>query len=148
MLRDNAEQLAATVSPGDVVIIHDPQPAGLAAAVKGWGLPVVWRCHVGVDDDNEYTDDAWEFLRPYLEPYVDAYVFTRAEYAPDWVPADRLHVIKPSIDPLSPKNQLLSPETTVGALDPRRASSTALGSSRYRSCGRTARRAGSGTSPT
>jgi trehalose synthase len=43
-------------------------------------------------------------------------VFTRAEYAPDWVPPGRLHVIKPSIDPLSPKNQPMSREDVLGAL--------------------------------
>jgi trehalose synthase len=116
IMRDNAEELAATVAPGDVVIIHDPQPAGLASAVKGWGIPVVWRCHVGIEEQNDQTNDAWEFLRPYLEPYVDAYVFTRAEYAPDWIPTDRLFVIKPSIDPLAPKNQPMDDETVVGVL--------------------------------
>ena len=116
VLRENSEQLAATVAPGDVVIIHDPQPAGLAAAVKSWGIPVVWRCHVGIGEQNEHTKGAWDFMRPYLEPYVDAYVFTRAEYAPDWVPKDRLFVIKPSIDPLAPKNQPMDAQTVVGAL--------------------------------
>ena len=48
----------------------------------------------------------WEFLRPYLEP-VDAFVFTRAEFAPDWVDRDRLHVITPSIDPFCAKNAQL-----------------------------------------
>ena len=113
---DNAEQLAANVSAGDAVIIHDPQPAGLAATVKSWGLPVVWRCHVGIDEQNDYTEEAWAFLRPYLEPSVDGYVFTRRQYVPAWVPAERVTIIKPAIDPLSPKNQLLSSDTVVGAL--------------------------------
>ncbi|MEZ5115392.1 MAG: glycosyltransferase [Candidatus Nanopelagicales bacterium] len=114
--RANSDELAATVVAGDVVILHDPQPAGLAAAVRSWGVPVVWRCHVGVDFRNEYTDEAWDFLRPYLEPSVDAYVFTREAYAPDWVPRDRLAVIKPSIDPLAAKNRALDPDVVVGAL--------------------------------
>jgi trehalose synthase len=116
VLRENSEQLAATVAPGDVVILHDPQPAGLAAAVKSWGIPVVWRCHVGIEQQDEYTQEAWDFLRPYLEPYVDAYVFTRTEYAPAWIPRDRLFVIRPSIDPLAPKNQPMDEATVVGAL--------------------------------
>jgi trehalose synthase len=116
VMRQNAELLAATVFPGDAVIVHDPQPAGLAAALKSWGLPVVWRCHIGVDEHNEFTAEAWSFLRPYLEPYVDAYVFTREQYAPSWVPRDRLHVIKPSIDPLAPKNQPMDDATVLHAL--------------------------------
>ena len=39
-LRDNAAQLASAVRPGDIVVLHDPQPAGLAPAmrraVRGW----------------------------------------------------------------------------------------------------------------
>ena len=72
---------------------------GLLRSCKAWGLPVVWRCHFGSDDSNEFTEEAWTFLRAYLEPYVDAYVFTRASYAPDWIPKERLHVIKPSDPP-------------------------------------------------
>ena len=47
---------------------------------------------------------------------MDAYVFTRAGYAPDWVPAERLHVIRPSIDPLAPKNLSLSAEEAANVL--------------------------------
>ncbi len=110
VMRRNTDELSAFVVDGDVVILHDPQTAGIARFLSDLGIPVVWRCHVGVDGSNEWTEDAWSFLRPYLEPYVDAYVFTRAQYAPAWVPQDRLHVIRPSIDPLSPKNHDMSAE--------------------------------------
>ena len=40
------------VRPGDVVILHDPQTAGLAPALRERGRDVVWRCHVGVDAPN------------------------------------------------------------------------------------------------
>jgi len=33
VLRQNADELLALVQPGDVVLIHDPQPAGLVEAV-------------------------------------------------------------------------------------------------------------------
>lgn len=116
VMRENAELLAATVFPGDVVIVHDPQPAGLAESLKAWGLPVVWRCHIGSDTSNEFTEEAWSFLRPYLEPFVDAYVMTRRQYAPPWMASDKVHVIKPSIDPLAPKNQPMEDATVVHAL--------------------------------
>jgi trehalose synthase len=74
VLRANAAQLANAVRPGDLVIIHDPQPAGLAAAMRRRAR-VVWRCHVGVDAGNARTEAGWEFLRRYVEPRnVDAYV--------------------------------------------------------------------------
>ncbi len=105
----NAEELAANVVAGDVVLLHDPQPAALAPLMANWGVPLVWRCHVGTENGTEYSAEVWEFLRPFLEPYIDAYVFTRHAYVPDWVPADRLHVIHPAIDPMAPKNRQISP---------------------------------------
>jgi trehalose synthase len=111
-----APALLAQLRPGDVVILHDPQPAGLAEILNEHGYPVVWRCHVGVDFDNAYTDEAWGFLRPLLDGFVDQYVFTRESYAPDWIPREQLRIIKPAIDPLAPKNQELGPNDIVGAL--------------------------------
>jgi trehalose synthase len=58
----------------------------------------------------------WDFLRPYLEPFVDHYVFTDPRFPPDWVPMDRYHTIWPSIDPFSPKNQDMSSETVEAIL--------------------------------
>ncbi|MFZ0325155.1 MAG: glycosyltransferase [Actinomycetes bacterium] len=116
VMRSNFEELAAVVAPGDVVILHDPQTAGLADALSSRDIPVVWRCHVGIDGHNQWTEQAWEFLRPYLVDSVDAFVFTRESYAPEWVPRPRLHIIKPSLDPLAPKNQSLSAEEAAAVL--------------------------------
>ena len=65
-LRKNADELLTLVRPNDVVLIHDPQPAGLAGAMRSAGAKVIWRCHVGVDEPNEWTERSWSFLRPYL----------------------------------------------------------------------------------
>jgi trehalose synthase len=104
VLRHNAEELLAFVRPGDVVIIHDPQPAALGAVAKQAGASVVWRCHVGLDHPNQWSERAWNFLRPYVAE-ADAMVVSRAAFAPPWAEADRLHVITPSIDPFSAKNE-------------------------------------------
>ena len=114
-LHENAEDLAALVQPGDVVLLHDPQPAGLLAAVQAAGASVVWRCHVGVDTPNEYSERGWEFLRPYIEA-ADAFVFTRRAFAPSWVSADRVAVIPPSIDPFSAKNEDIEPSEALRVL--------------------------------
>jgi len=123
VLERNAAQLAAAVHPGDIVLLHDPQPAGLASTMRQRGAQVVWRCHIGVDVPNARSEMGWNFLRPYLEPpSADAYVFTRRGFAPPWIPAALIHEIAPAIDPFSPKNQELSPEqaeailTSVGLL--------------------------------
>lgn len=102
--RANADELLALVRPRDVVLLHDPQTAGLAHALARAGVIVIWRCHVGADNPNEHTERAWSFLRPYLEA-VDAYVFTRRQYTPAWADPERTVVIPPSIDPFSAKNQ-------------------------------------------
>lgn len=103
----NATAIASQVRAGDVVILHDPQTAGLAASLKSVGAAVLWRCHVGTDETNQWTEQAWAFLRPYLAA-CDGFVFTRRSYVPAWIPMDRVSIIPPSIDPFSPKNQELS----------------------------------------
>lgn len=46
------------------MILHDPQTAGLAGAMKGTGATIIWRCHVGLDLPNRATRQAWSFLHP------------------------------------------------------------------------------------
>jgi trehalose synthase len=104
VLHRNGEQLLALIRPGDLVLIHDPQPAGLLAVLKGAGSRVVWRCHVGRDEPNQWTERAWAFLGPYLQD-ADAYVVSRSAFAPPWAEPARIHVIPPSIDPFSAKNE-------------------------------------------
>jgi trehalose synthase len=107
MLDANAVELVARVRPGDVVLLHDPQTAGLAAPLAQAGARVVWRCHIGVDWEDDVTRAGWEFLRPHLTA-AEAYVFSRRTYVPSWIPAGKVWIIRPSIDPFSPKNQPLS----------------------------------------
>ena len=105
----NAEALRAFVRAGDVVILHDPQTAALARIAMPQGVSVVWRCHVGIDDQNAHSERGWAFLRPYIED-VDAFVFSREQFAPAWIPRDRLATIAPSIDPFSAKNEAMDPD--------------------------------------
>jgi trehalose synthase len=107
VLRRNADELLALTRPGDVIVLHDPQTAGLAPLLAGTGTLVLWRCHVGRDTPNEWTERAWSFLRPYLEDAA-GFVFSRASFAPAWAPADRTFLIPPSIDPFSAKNEPMS----------------------------------------
>ncbi len=103
VLAANAAELLPRIRPGDLVLLHDPQTAGLAPALAARGARVAWRSHIGVDWENDATRAAWDFLRPYLDA-ADGYVFTRRQYAPAWVPARQTWIIPPSIDPFSAKN--------------------------------------------
>ena len=97
--------VAATewVRRGDIVLVHDPQPAGMITGLRQLGAHVVWRSHIGTDAVNEHTERGWAFLREFLED-AQRFVFTRRQYAPAWLPDERLVVIPPSIDPFSTKN--------------------------------------------
>ena len=104
----NAVALRRRLRPGDVVLLHDPQTAGLVEPLTEAGLLVVWRCHIGADQTNRYTEEAWDFLRPFLEP-CPYFVFSRASFVPGWMAKDRVSIIPPSIDPFSPKNRPIPP---------------------------------------
>ncbi len=104
VLAGQRDDLLGRIRPEDVVLLHDPQTAGLVDLVQEAGAHAVWRCHIGSNAVTPSSEAAWAFLRPFVEK-AGALVFTRPEYAPEWVPQDRLHVIAPSIDPLAVKNR-------------------------------------------
>jgi trehalose synthase len=110
VLARNLAELTSRVAPGDLVLLHDPQTAGLCSALRDRGTRVTWRCHIGSDVSDDHTEQGWSFLRPYVEN-ADAFVFSRRVYAPPWAADDRLMVIPPSIDPFSAKN------APLGAVD-------------------------------
>jgi trehalose synthase len=137
VLAANADELLRQVRPGDIVLLHDPQTAGLAAPLAGAGARVVWRCHIGVDWQNDTTRAAWDFLRPYLAP-AHGFVFSRRHYVPPWIPPQQAWIIPPSIDPFSAKNQQLDADTVQAIL----ATIGVLGGEPPRAPGRFARRDG------
>ncbi|MGH2747246.1 MAG: glycosyltransferase [Actinomycetota bacterium] len=110
LLERNAEELADRVRPEDVVMLHDPQTAGLVTPLKQKGATVLWRCHVGLDVPNELARGAWRFLIPYVTE-ADGYVFSRRAFAWEDLDTDRISIVPPSIDAFSPKNQEMKPET-------------------------------------
>jgi trehalose synthase len=115
VLDANAAELLEVVRPGSIALLHDPQTAGLAAALAGAGVTVVWRCHIGVEWSNDATASGWEFLRPHLSA-AHGFVFSRRGYVPSWVPGGMAWIIPPSIDPFSAKNQPLAERTVAGIL--------------------------------
>lgn len=114
-LRGNAGELSALVRSRDIVILHDPQTAGLAPELVRAGAVVIWRCHIGADRVNDQVDLGWDFLEPYLER-APAFVFSRAQYIPECCDHGRSVIIPPAIDPFSAKNQELDEETVRAIL--------------------------------
>ena len=103
VLAENLAGFPGEVRPRDIVIVHDPQPAGLIDALKERGAAVIWRCHVGIETPNDLAREAWAFLRPYVHD-ADVYVFSRESFAWEGLDHDRLVVIHPTIDAFAPKN--------------------------------------------
>lgn len=113
--RENAEVMRQWIKPGDILAVHDPQPLPLAMMLKDeLDLATLWRCHIGLDDDNAATRTAWEFLAPYAE-YCDHSVFSAPEYIPEYL-TSCASVIYPAVDPLTDKNRDLSVHKISGIL--------------------------------
>ena len=104
----NAAALVGMLGPDDVVILHDPQTAGMLPAIRAaTEVPVIWRAHIGLDLPNDLAREAWSFLTPYLGD-ADAYVFSRDVFTWEGLDHARVSVIPPSIDAFSPKNHAMA----------------------------------------
>ncbi|HOL71454.1 MAG TPA: glycosyltransferase [Bryobacteraceae bacterium] len=103
----------------DVILIHDPQPAGLIQARGNDHRRWVWRCHVDISNPQRKV---WDFLQPFVERY-DGAIFSMPDFARQLsIPQ---YMVPPSIDPLSDKNRELDEEEIRCTLerfgiDPRR----------------------------
>jgi len=95
---------------GDIVLVHDPQPAGLVERKREIGRKWIWRCHIDVSRPDPTV---WEFLRPYVEQF-DSAIFSMPEFAQELSAPQ--YMVAPSIDPLSDKNKDLSPDRVAEVL--------------------------------
>jgi trehalose synthase len=110
------ERNAAEIESGwDVIIVHDPQPAGIKRLVPGKSKTWVWRCHIDLSTPNP---DAIERIVPLISEY-DASVWHVQDYVPASLDGSSpgVHIVPPAIDPLSPKNMALSPEDAAFVCD-------------------------------
>lgn len=113
--KENAEDFISRLDPNDIVVIHDPQPMGMAKYIKEkMDIKIIWRCHIGLDEENEQTNSAWGFLEEYFK-YYDHHVFSAPEYIPKNL-SGHVSIIYPSIDPLTPKSRELTFHRVTGTL--------------------------------
>lgn len=85
----------------DLVIIHDPQPAGLVRSKKAGRGRWIWRCHIDLSSPHP---GVWDFLRPMVEQ-CDAAIFSSPAFTRQLnIPQ---YLFYPCIDPLSEKNKEL-----------------------------------------
>ena len=90
----------------DYIVVHDPQPAAIRFLHGNGNAKWVWRCHIDTSSPNPQV---WDFLKPYVEAY-DALVYTMDQYVPPDLPKEKMFIMPPAIDPLSPKNMSLPKE--------------------------------------
>ena len=110
------EMNAAEITSGwDVIIVHDPQPAGIRRLVADKSKTWVWRCHIDLSTPHP---DAIERIVPLVKEY-DASVWHVQSYVPQAMDGASagVHICPPAIDPLSPKNMALSPEDAAFVCD-------------------------------
>ena len=91
----------------DLVVVHDPQPAGIIDHFPDSKARWIWRCHIDLSEPN---GDVLETLLPSISRH-DAAIFHLRDYVPrggDGLPP--CYIWPPAIDPLTPKNMALSAE--------------------------------------
>jgi trehalose synthase len=108
-------KIGALVRAGDVVMLHDPQTAGLLDTVVDAGAIAIWRCHVGTDEPNELAHAAWRFLGPALAR-AHALVFSRRAHVWEGLDDRKVAIIPPALDVFSPKNELMDQRTADAVL--------------------------------
>jgi len=107
--RRAAEELALD---GDLVLVHDPQPAALAELRREPGQQWLWRCHIDLSRANP---EILDFVLRRVAHY-DAAVFSHVTFVPRFTTPGFL--APPSIDPLSDKNRELTDDEVDRLLEP------------------------------
>ncbi len=99
---------------GDIIIVHDPQPAGMIPLIKRKfpDKKIIWRCHIDLARPNRKV---WSFIKDYVK-YADLAIFHIPEFIPKDLDVPKI-VMRPSVDPLSPKNMELPTQFIYSVLD-------------------------------
>jgi len=99
-----------------IVIVHDPQPLGLARYLKEKGQKWVWRFHIDVEDETLEANPALYKFITFCADFYDAAIFSGAHYVVEYWPLHK-YIIPPFIDPLSNKNKELTQSEITHVLE-------------------------------
>jgi trehalose synthase len=88
--------------PFDVVVVHDPQPAGIRSFVRDGDEK--WLVHSHMDLSSA-QDDVWMLLRPHVQGF-DGAIFESSTFQPAGL-SMRTWIVPPAIDPNSARNMPL-----------------------------------------
>ena len=113
-LRYSAMNAELLTEPFDVIIIHDLQPVAIRSFVsEAARTNSRWVLHSHLDLSSA-EPEVWNLLHGYIEPY-DAIVFETDAFVHPDLKATPVTIIRPAINPLSPRNMDL-PDDTMEAL--------------------------------
>lgn len=99
-------KVAGSIPEADLYILHDPQTLGLVPFLKD--KKIIWRCHI---DLTEADPSSLEWLQNYY-PKFNKVIFSLEAYI-HGLEHDKVAIVHPSIDPLTPKNIKLSNEDLI-----------------------------------
>jgi len=105
-----SQNVETTKVVGNMVTIHDPQPAAAVMSGNIYGH-VLWRCHI---DTSQANLRIWRFLLPYIN-HFDGAIFTCPEFIRSELQIPT-YEINPCIDPLRAKNHRYSRAEALGVL--------------------------------
>jgi len=89
----------------DCVVIHDPQPMPLINFYRK-DQPWIWRCHVDLSHPHK---EIWNYIKGFILKY-DMVIISDEKYRKPDSPVTQ-RVVRPAIDPLSPKNTEVNERT-------------------------------------
>ena len=95
-----AKQIEAQGESADVWVLHDPQTLPLVTFLPP-GSTVIWVCQIDTTQPNQQV---LQQLLPLMNQ-ADRIVFSLPQYVAPGVDPDRVRIIPPAIDPLTPKNR-------------------------------------------
>jgi len=113
--REAAAEALTHMTPGDLVLLHDPQTLGMAPTLRQAGMRVAWRSHIGTVRPSPEVTAAWDFLKTFAQA-PQRWVFSMPEYVPPGLDIGKVVIIAPAIDSASEKFRPMADEEIRGIL--------------------------------
>lgn len=110
-----ADRFRELLGPEDILILHDFQTAGLVDLLGKDVAATYWRCHVGVDEQNEASSRGWGFAAPMLEA-ANGVIFSVDWHVPPSLSGQNVTILPPFVAPFIVKNCELDPDVVATAL--------------------------------
>lgn len=113
--KENAEMLKTPIKHADVIVIDDPQPAGLVPIIKRWNpkAKIIYRSHIQIEShlaDKEGTPqyETWKFIWENIKSNDCFVAHPVKDFIPSTVPEEKVVMMPACTDKLDGLNKELS----------------------------------------